>query len=208
LQKQYQNAEKQLRHAIEINPKWGTAYASMASIYMEQNDLPGAVKAIDQGLQAIPDDPALVLLLASAHERAQDYEKAMEAYERVLRKTPDNAVAANNLASLLVEHKNDRESLERAKTLAMKLEKAPQPVFRDTLGWVYYKTGEIDKAIPVLEGVVKQAPNTPIFNYHLGMAYYKKGELASAKTHLTKATVAKNDYPGLEEAREVLKKIP
>jgi tetratricopeptide (TPR) repeat protein len=184
------------------------AYASIASIYMAQNDVPGAIKAIDQGLQAIPDDPALVLMLASAHERTQNHEKAMESYERVLEKSPDNTVAANNLASLLVEHKSDRSSLERAKTLAMKLEKAPQPVFRDTLGWVYYKTGEIDKAIPVLEGVIKEAPRIPVFNYHLGMAYYKKGDLASAKTHLAKAVEGKVDYPGLEEARETLNKIP
>jgi tetratricopeptide (TPR) repeat protein len=175
---------------------------------MEQNDIPGAIKAIDQGLQAIPDDPALVLLLASAHERGQDYEKAMEAYERVLAKNPDSTAAINNLASLLVEHRKDKKSLEQAVALAVKLEKAPQPVFRDTLGWVYYKTGEIDKAISVLEVVVKEAPRTPIFNYHLGMAHYKKGDLEPAKTHLTKAVATKGDYPGLDEARETLKKIP
>jgi tetratricopeptide (TPR) repeat protein len=90
----------------------------------------------------------------------------------------------------------------------MKLEKAPQPVFRDTLGWIYYKTGEIDKAIAVLEAVVKDAPKIPIFNYHLGMAYYKKGDLASAKSYLTKAVTNTRDYPGLEEARDTLKKIP
>jgi tetratricopeptide (TPR) repeat protein len=146
--------------------------------------------------------------LASAHERAQDYEKAIEAYDRVLSKNPDNSVAINNLASLLVEHKSDKESLEKAKALVVKIEKAPQPVFRDTVGWVYYKTGETDKAVPVLEAVVKEAPRIPVFNYHLGMAYYKKGDLSSSKTHLTRAVEGKVDYPGLEEARETLKKIP
>ena len=77
----------------------------------------------------------------------------------------------------------------------------------DTLGWIYYKSGETDKAISLLEKVVKQAPGVPVFRYHLGMVYYKKGDLQSAKTHLAKAVESKNEYTGLEEARGILKQI-
>jgi len=207
-QRQYQNAEKEIRRAIEINPKWNVPYFSLAAIYLKQNDVPGAIKAIDQGLQIIQDDLSLMLLLASTHESNQAYEKAMEIYGRILKKYPDNTVAINNLASLLIEHKSDKESLKQARTLAINLEKAPQPVFRDTLGWVYYKSGETEKAVSLLKDIVKQAPDVPIFRYHLGMAYYKQGNLPEAKAQLAKAVEGKNDYPGKGEARAVLQKIP
>jgi tetratricopeptide (TPR) repeat protein len=150
----------------------------------------------------------LMLLLASTHESNQAYEKAMEIYDRILKKYPANTVAINNLASLLIEHKSDKDSLKQAKALAINLEKEPQPVFRDTLGWVYYKSGETDKAVSLLKDVVKQAPNIPIFRYHLGMAYYKLGNLPEAKTQLAQAVEVKDDYPGKDEARAVLQKIP
>jgi len=78
----------------------------------------------------------------------------------------------------------------------------------DTVGWMYYRANELDKAIPLLEKAVKQMPTVPVFRYHLGMAYYKKGDLSSAKTQLAKAAEGKGDYAGFEEARDTLKKIP
>jgi tetratricopeptide (TPR) repeat protein len=207
-QKQYDSAEKVLRHAIDINPKWNVPYSSLAAMYFDRGNVPASIKITEQGLQAIPDDPQLMLLLANTHENSKAYEAAIETYERILKKYPDSVLANNNLASLLIEHKNDKESMERAKKLALRLEHAPQPVFRDTLGWVYYKTGETDNAVSILKDVVKQAPNTPIFRYHLGMAYHKQGNLSEAKTQLAKAVEGKHDYPGKNEARAVLQQIP
>jgi Tfp pilus assembly protein PilF len=89
-----------------------------------------------------------------------------------------------------------------------RFESSPQPAFRDTLGWVYYKTGETDKAVSILKDVVKQAPNVSVFRYHLGMAYHKQGNLTDAKIQLAKALEGKNDFIGKDEARTVLQQIP
>ena len=43
--------------------------------------------------------------------------------------------------------------------------------------------------------------------YHLGMSYYKLGRMAEAKEQLKKATEAKEDFPGKEEARKTLGKM-
>lgn len=206
-QKRYADAENELRRAIEINPKWNVPYSVLAGIFAERGDALNAIKICEQGLQVIPDDPQLSLLLAKSHEDNRDYNKAMAVYEAVLKKNPSNLVAANNLASLLADRKGDIGSLKRAKELALQFESSSQPAFRDTLGWVYYKSGETDKAVPLLEGVVKQAPNIPVFKYHLGMAYHKQGNIAEARKQLIVATQSKKDFPGLDEARDTLKKI-
>ena len=74
----------------------------------------------------------------------------------------------------------------------------------DTLGWVYYKSGETDKAVTLLVKVVDKAPKVPIFEYHLGMAYHKAGNSKSAKIHLAAAVEANADFPGIDDARKTL----
>jgi len=207
-QKKYTEAEKELQEAIKVSPKWNVPYRNLANLHLVRGEFPAAEKIYQQGLQVMPEDAELLFHLAGAHERTHDYDKAIATYERVLKKNVDQMVAANNLASLLTDRKGDAKSLKRAKELALRFETSQQPAFRDTLGWVYYKSGEVDKAIALLESVVKQVPKAPIFHYHLGMAYHKKGDNAAAKTHLAKAVEDKNDFPGKDEAQATLKKIP
>lgn len=206
-QKQFSDAEKELQESIKVNPKWNVPYQNLAGLYLMQNQVQAAEESYRQGLSAIPEDPQLLLQQASFYEKTRNFAKAISSYERILQKNPSFDVAANNLASLLTDWKGDTESLKQAKTLAIRFESSSQPAFRDTLGWVYYKSGETEKAFSLFQDVVKQAPTIAVFRYHLGMAYYKKGDNASAKTELSKALEAKNDFPGIEEAKTTLKKI-
>ncbi|MBI3441422.1 MAG: tetratricopeptide repeat protein [Proteobacteria bacterium] len=208
LQKKYEAAEKSFRKAIEVNPKWNVPYRNLANLYLVRGNFPAASEVDQEGLRALPEDPQLLFHLAATYERAHDYEHAVAAYERILGKDPSSDLAANNLAVLLAEQKTDSQSLKRAKELAVRFESSSQYVFRDTLGWVYYKAGETDKAVTVLSGVVNQMPSVPIFRYHLGMAYYKQGKMPEAKTHLSKAVQTEIDFPGIDEARATLKQIP
>ena len=102
--------------------------------------------------------------------------------------------------------KGDKKSLERALELTTRFEKSNNPAFVDTLGWTYLKLGQPDKALPLLKKAVDQAPQIAIFQYHLGLAYYKKGDVSSAKPHLQKAVDGKVNFPGLEEAKNILAK--
>lgn len=207
-QEKYKEAELALRKAIEANPTWNIPYSNLANIYVIRGDFSSAEQVYQQGLKAIPDDPQLLISMAGTYERIKNYDKAIDAYEHVLSKQPANDVAANNLAALLLDHRTDTASLKRARELTSQFEYSPQPAFLDTLGWMHYRSGELDKAIDVMEKVVKQAPAVGVFRYHLGMAYFKKGDNASAKTQLSKALQAKNDFYGSDEARATLKQIP
>lgn len=205
--KQYDEAEKSLHAAIKNNPKWNVPYRNLANLYMVRGNARAAAETYQKGLEAIPDDTELLFHIAEMHERTRDFDKAIASYERALEKDAESNVARNNLAALLADHKGDASSLKRARELAQNFESSSQPAFRDTLGWIYYKSGENEKAVEILKEVVKQAPNAPIFQYHLGMAYHKQGNMAEAKTHLAKAVEAKGEFTGREEARETLKKI-
>lgn len=201
--KDYKSAEVAFAKQIQINPNNAAAYAQLSSAHEQQGNKAGAVAAFEQGLGVLKDNLNLQMGLAGVHERQGNIDAAVELYEKVLTKQSDNAIAVNNLAALLADHRTDEKSLARAKELAAMLEPVKQPALRDTLGWVHYRTGDYAKAVEVLEGVVNAAPKAAIFQYHLGMAYAKAGDKANAKATLTKA-LELGDFAGADEARKML----
>ena len=83
-----------------------------------------------------------------------NYDGAISEYQYVLTQQPGSLVAANNLASLLADHRTDKASLEQAQSLATSLRKSQVPQFKDTLGWVTYRQGDYKSAVPLLEQAV------------------------------------------------------
>ena len=205
-EKKYPEAETAFAKQLEINPKSAIVYNQLAAARIGQDNPAGAVTAYEDGLKILPDDPQLLLGLAGMHERQKDYDQALKVYEQVLTSNPDNLIAINNVAALLADHKQDAANLKRAKELASRLADAEQPALRDTLGWVNYRLGDYDAAVPLLRGVVDKAPKVAIFQYHLGMALYKQGDKAGAKTHLGKA-IELGEFEGSAEAKQTLEGI-
>ena len=103
-------------------------------------------------------------------------------------------IVANNLASLLTDHRSDAASLDRAKTLALLLKNSQVPQFKDTLGWVAYQQKDYDAAIAYLEDAAAKLPNVALVRYHLGMSYLAAGQNAKATDEFNKArSLAPND---------------
>ena len=202
-QRRFQEAAAEFEKQIERNPEGTMVYGQLANARLGAGDAKGAEEAYKQGLKRAPQDLRLLAGLAGFYERQADVDNAIATYERMLEVAPDNALATNNLAALLADHRTDKESLKRARELAEKFRGTGQPMFLDTLGWVYYRLGEYDKAVEVLKGVVEKAPKAGIFHYHLGMAYAGAGDKAAAREHLSKA-VELGGFPELEDAKKAL----
>lgn len=169
---------------VSISPKNPAAYIALAKLALVGGDTRAAIQVLQQGLTAIPDNAQLRASLSEIYQNTGDYDKAIAEYESLLKTAPNSDVIANNLASILTDVKGDKASLARATVLAQRFANSDNPVYLDTLGWLYVKSGEYDRAQPILEKAVAKAPKIAIFQYHLGMLFYKKGDMQSAKTHL------------------------
>ena len=160
---------------------------------------------LQRGLQLNPKNEELRLLYASHLGDSGQFDRAIGEYETILQHNPRDLMAANNLAALLTDQKGDAKSLDRALSLSRDFEqRAPNPFFLDTLGWVHLKMGHQDDALRVIQRAVTEAPQHPLLNYHLGMAHFKAGHRSAAQTHLQKALNSKQPFPGMEEAKAVL----
>lgn len=208
IDKQYEPAIVAFRKAIAVNPAWITPYRSLSKLYVERKDLDSAIEVLQEGKQATKRSPLIGFDLATLLERRGDHDAAINEYESLLNDRPEFALAMNNLAMLLVDKKADQPgSLDRALSLAEQLKANENPAFLDTIGWVHYRRGEAEQAIPYLEKAVAGAPDQPVLHYHLGMAYYQQGATDSARENLQKAVDGKVSYQGIDDANATLKKL-
>jgi tetratricopeptide (TPR) repeat protein len=181
-------AIEHLNKIIAINPNAVFAYRGLTNIYLRDNEFDKAEAAIKRGLAVMPDRPILELSLAAVYERKTEFEKAIKIYEELLATNSDLLVAKNNFASLLTDHRTDQASLDKARTISAELRSSQIPQFRDTYAWAAVKSGvNLEEAVVILEGIVKENPQIDIFNYHLGEAYRRKGDAEKAIDYLTKA---------------------
>lgn len=206
-QKQEDEAIKALNQAIENNPRWILPYANLGAYYEQKGQGGLAVETYRKGLTAMPGEVNLLMSLARVYEAAKDYGNSIKQYETILGANPGNLVAVNNIASLLSLDAANTSDLARALVLAKRLEYSEEPAFLDTLAWIYYQMGDLEKAHPLQAKVVEKSPETPVFNFHLGMIQFRRGEIAQAREYLRKAIESGKDFTGLDEARKTHEKL-
>jgi Flp pilus assembly protein TadD len=124
----------------------------------------------------------------------------------VVRIHPELWSATNDLADLLSEFGSGRNDLERALVLAQKAKSlSPEnPTIFDTLGWIYYRRGEVNQAIEWLGKAQARNAQNPIINFHLGMAYNRAGNPGKAKEYLRIALASKVSFRGKDEAEKAM----
>jgi cellulose synthase operon protein C len=204
--KQPEEALKNFNTAIAKDPKDINGYRALANFYLSQQKIDAAQEATRAGLKEQPDSGVLLLMLANTEEIKGNFDGAIAEYETMLSKEPGSLIAANNLASLLADHRTDKASLERARSLALILQKSPVPQFKDTLGWIDYLSGENADAIRLLEEAATALPNRPVIHYHLGMAYIAASQLGKAAEQLNMALNQSPDTELKTKIQSALKK--
>ena len=126
-------------------------------------------------------------------------DSAITQYEAILKDQPNSLVAINNLASLLLDNRSDKESIDRAVALSEKLKDSGLPQFQDTLGWAQFKKGNAQGAVAILEPAAEKLPNLAAVHYHLGMSYASAGKADEAKEQFQKAMTLEPDGTPLKD---------
>jgi len=143
------------------------------------------------------------MLLGLIAARWEDYPRAEEFFERVLRSNPQNDMAYSALGHVFFM----RGAFEKAeKILRQGLVINPNNHnARNSLAYTYCEGGgDIDRALLEAQQVLKAEPNNPAFLDTLGWIYHKKGKEALARETLKKALDA---APENEEIKEHLRVI-
>lgn len=210
-QKKDAEAIASFEDAIKQQPKNPSGYNALAEYYARIKNYDSAEDILLRALRENPDNTNVRMSLASLRILRNDSAGAIAEYEAVLKDQSgtQSLVAINNLASLLLDTRSDKESLDRAAALADRLKANNVPQFQDTVGWARLKLGDVKSAINILEPVAAKAANLPAVRYHLGVAYAADGQAQKAKEELEAA--AKLESDGTELKKNIwnaMKQIP
>lgn len=194
-------AEMALKDAQAAAPDSALIYQSLYQYYLSRGQQDEATATINQASQRMPENQSVQLLQAGHFERLGQFEDAIGIYENLYKQAPNSPVVANNLASLIAEHRNDTGSLERARVISERFRDSQVPHFRDTLGWAYFRTGDTERAVDILESVVEQLPSLAIFRYHLGEIYLADGQVDAGKKELQEALTLSEGQGSVSQER-------
>lgn len=111
---------------------------------------------------------------------------AIEAYRAVLKVAPDDMLALNNLAYVLVDEPDgSAEALSLARR-AYEVARGLGPV-ADTYGWVLFRTGDAAQAERVLRDAAARQPALADVRVHLARVLLAQGRLPDAKAEWDRA---------------------
>ncbi len=185
--KDFGGAQASAQHALSLNKSFQPAVQAYSEAEVAQGNTDAAISAWQQWLGAHPDDPHANMVLGSLEETKGDTNKAVDYYKKSLSLDSSQAIAANNLAYLMIENgENADVALSYAQTARRSLPNSPSTA--DTLAWVYYHKGTYSLARDLLEDAVKADPESAQIHYHLGMTYSKLGDKPNAAVQLKKAS--------------------
>jgi tetratricopeptide (TPR) repeat protein len=115
-----------------------------------------------------------------SNERLKDWPAAEADFEQALELAPDESLILNYLGYSWVDQGLNLDQAMDYIRKAVKL-KPDDGYYVDSLGWAYYRLGNMPEAVEQLERAVELRPDDPIINDHLGDAYWRIGRKLEAK---------------------------
>jgi tetratricopeptide (TPR) repeat protein len=204
--KQPADAKQSFSRCVEIDKQNLTGFLMLAQVEQALGNVTEAITNYRHAIALTPSNARLYATLGTLYEGQGNWQEAQTLYQRALAIQPDEALAANNLAYLMLEHGgNVTVALTLAQTARRGFPNVPNSA--DTLGWAYYQNAAYSLAAPLLEEAVKGAPSNATYRYHLGMAYQKLNDTKRARIEFEKSIRLAPNAPSAEKASRALNEL-
>ena len=192
---------------IAKNPKDIRPLDALGNIMRSHERYADARDAYSRAIALLPkptkDNWALFYSRGVCNERLKDWPAAEADLKRALALSPEESVVLNYLGYSWVDQGMHLKTAMDYIRKAVKL-KPEDGYYVDSLGWAYFRLGNLPAAVEQLERAVELRPDDPIINDHLGDAYWRIGRKLEAKYQWQQSLSLK---PESEQLVELEKKI-
>ena len=206
--KDYAGARTALEKAIELDKNNLDAIEKLGRVEVQQQQPDQALSLYLNATRTYPREVRFFILAGQLYSQQQNWDQAKVMYQQALAVSPDNPLASNNLAYVILEQGGNVD-------VAMNMAQAARrgmpdsPSFADTLGWAYYHKGIYQSAINQFQEALRLnekngGADDPIVHYHLGLAYQKANQISLARQQLEKALKLSPDNA---DARKALSEL-
>ena len=197
-------AEAALRKAIDLDKNNTDALEKLGKVQVQAGSADQALALYQQSIKDNPREVRFYILAGELYESKKDWERAKGMYQQALSISPDQPLASNNLAYVMLEEGGNVDvAMGLAQTARRGMPDSANAA--DTLGWAYYQKGIYQSAISQFQEALRLGekhgePDDADLHYHLGLAYEKDNKTALARQQLEKAVKLRPDHADARKA--------
>jgi len=177
-------------------------FLTQEQLLRSEDRLVEAKTVLDEGLTVFPDNGDLLYARALVSAQLDELDLHERDLRKLIKNEPDNAHAYNALGYTLADQTDRYEEALALVTKALELR--PDDAFIiDSMGWVQYRLGNLEKARDLLQKALDTRPDAEIAA-HLGEVLWKLGETDAARAIWKDAMSESPDNKVLKETVEKL----
>lgn len=169
-----------------------------AHMFSTQGKQRAAIESLNQAIEQFPESTRLIYGRAMLHVESKRFEQAEADFQRVLTLEPNHAAALNAWGYTLAD-RNERLQ-EAYDYISRAYQLTPEdPAVIDSMGWIEYRTGNIDAAVELLQQAMHKVNDHEIAA-HLGEVLWVSGQREEAKAVWQRGLQNHPDSPIIREA--------
>lgn len=173
-------AKPYLEKAVQINPSNVNALSAYGYTLNQLKDNDEAIIYLNKALELSPDNVNLLGTLGLIYDGLKNWQKCDSIYEKALSIDSTNALINNNYSYSLSERGIKLDKALKMVEIAITAEPLNSS-YLDTIGWVYFKLGEYQKAKGYIEKAIKIGGENSVMLEHLGDITFMLGNKDQAK---------------------------
>jgi serine/threonine protein kinase/Tfp pilus assembly protein PilF len=179
-----------LEKAIEIDPEFAMAYSHLATQYWRLGFISERNKYLQKALELkdrLSDRESRIVQAGIYLESEKTYDKAIEAYTRLLELYPEDTNGNIYLGVLYKQIEKWDKAIERIKIAVQNVPQAQ--TFTDSLAEAYRGKGMLNEAREVLEEYISDYSDDAMIRWELAQVFIDQGELDLALAELDRAFI-------------------
>ena len=202
--KDYAGSRTALEKAISLDKNNVDAIEKLGRVEVQQHQADQALSLFLNAAKSFPREVRFFILAGQLYSDQQNWDQAKAMYQQALALSPDNPLASNNLAYVILEQGGNVDvAMNMAQSARRGMPESGS--FADTLGWAYYHKGIYQSAIDQFQEALRLnekngGPDDATVHYHLGLAYQKANQISLARQQLEKAVKLSPDNADARKA--------
>jgi tetratricopeptide (TPR) repeat protein len=206
--KDFAAADAALHKSIELDKGNSDALVKLAQTQAAEGSTSDALATYQQSIKDHPKEVSFYILAGMLYESQGNWDQAKNLYQQALNLQPNNPLASNNLAYVMLQQGGNVDvALAMAQTARRGMPDSPNAA--DTLGWAYYQKGVYQSAIDMFQESLRLnekrgGADDATVHYHLALAYQKLNQVSQARQQLERVLKIN---PNNGDAKKVLSEL-
>lgn len=202
----FEQAEREYKRALEINPQYSDVMTSLGALFLDQNRLQEAEKWLLQANEMRSKHYLILYNLGLLYGKMNKFPESEKYYKQSLEINPHYALTWNNLGNIY-GRRGDIPEAEKHYKKAIE-ERYYMGEAHNNLGSVYANQEKYDDALREFEKALDSKPPYIPALFNLGKIYQLKGDNENAGNFYQKFLNYAPNHPLAPQAKEALEALP